>query len=103
MSQERQYIADLSELKTNKGLCIELEDKEIALIWHKEKAYAINNFCPHRGGPLYRGETENGPAVRCPLHGWLFNLESGECLNMPAPPIETYKLKIEKDKIYLEL
>ncbi|HWO41983.1 MAG TPA: Rieske 2Fe-2S domain-containing protein [Candidatus Eisenbacteria bacterium] len=40
--------------------------------------------CPHRGTSLEYGEIESG-GIRCPYHGWLFDV-SGQCLEMPAEP-----------------
>jgi phthalate 4,5-dioxygenase len=40
--------------------------------------------CPHRGTSLEYGDVEDG-GIRCPYHGWLFNVE-GECLQQPAEP-----------------
>ena len=40
--------------------------------------------CPHRGTSLEYGDIEDG-GLRCPYHGWLFNV-AGQCLEMPAEP-----------------
>ncbi|HEX2226723.1 MAG TPA: Rieske 2Fe-2S domain-containing protein [Candidatus Binatia bacterium] len=40
--------------------------------------------CPHRGTSLEYGDIENG-GLRCPYHGWLFDVR-GRCLEMPAEP-----------------
>ena len=40
--------------------------------------------CPHRGSSLEYGDIENG-GIRCPYHGWLFDV-SGRCLEQPAAP-----------------
>jgi phthalate 4,5-dioxygenase len=40
--------------------------------------------CPHRGSSLEYGDIENG-GIRCPYHGWLFDV-SGHCLEQPAEP-----------------
>ena len=42
--------------------------------------------CPHRGASLEYGDVENG-GIRCPYHGWLFDV-GGRCLAMPAEPAE---------------
>ena len=42
--------------------------------------------CPHRGASLEYGDIENG-GLRCPYHGWLFDV-GGHCLDMPAEPRE---------------
>ncbi|MPZ75768.1 MAG: Rieske 2Fe-2S domain-containing protein [Deltaproteobacteria bacterium] len=40
--------------------------------------------CPHRGTSLEYGDIEDG-GLRCPYHGWLFDV-SGQCLEQPAEP-----------------
>ncbi|MGE5217637.1 MAG: Rieske 2Fe-2S domain-containing protein [Chloroflexota bacterium] len=40
--------------------------------------------CPHRGTSLEYGDIEDG-GLRCPYHGWLFDV-AGQCLEMPAEP-----------------
>jgi phthalate 4,5-dioxygenase len=47
----------------------------------------IGAHCPHRGASLEYGEIENG-GIRCPYHGWLFNVH-GQCLEMPAEPTDS--------------
>jgi len=42
--------------------------------------------CPHRGASLEYGDIEDG-GIRCPYHGWLFDV-GGQCLAMPAEPEE---------------
>jgi phenylpropionate dioxygenase-like ring-hydroxylating dioxygenase large terminal subunit len=44
----------------------------------------LGKHCPHRGASLEYGDIEDG-GLRCPYHGWLFNVE-GQCLEMPAEP-----------------
>jgi phenylpropionate dioxygenase-like ring-hydroxylating dioxygenase large terminal subunit len=42
--------------------------------------------CPHRGTSLEYGDIEDG-GLRCPYHGWLFDV-GGQCLAMPGEPSE---------------
>jgi phenylpropionate dioxygenase-like ring-hydroxylating dioxygenase large terminal subunit len=47
----------------------------------------LNAHCPHRGASLEYGDIEDG-GIRCPYHGWLFDVH-GRCLAMPAEPEES--------------
>jgi nitrite reductase (NADH) small subunit len=40
------------------------------------KIFALDNECPHEGGPLGEGELEDGKVV-CPWHGYGFDLNTG--------------------------
>jgi len=44
----------------------------------------IGLHCPHRGTSLEYGDIEDG-GIRCPYHGWLFDV-AGHCLEQPAEP-----------------
>jgi nitrite reductase (NADH) small subunit len=41
-----------------------------------DKVFAIDDQCPHKGGPLSQGIV-HGAQVTCPLHNWVFSLETG--------------------------
>ena len=43
--------------------------KSVALVHHEGQFGALDNHCPHQGGPLGEGSIENG-LLRCPWHGW---------------------------------
>ncbi len=54
----------------------------------------IGRQCPHRGVDLCYGRLEDG-GLRCPFHGWLFDV-AGACLEQPAEPIDsTFHRKIK--------
>jgi phenylpropionate dioxygenase-like ring-hydroxylating dioxygenase large terminal subunit len=44
----------------------------------------LGEHCPHRGTSLEYGDIEDG-GLRCPYHGWLFDVH-GQCMEMPAEP-----------------
>jgi phthalate 4,5-dioxygenase oxygenase subunit len=45
----------------------------------------LDRDCPHRGADLSFGRNE-GDGLRCPFHGWKFNVH-GACLDTPAEPV----------------
>ena len=49
----------------------------ICLTHYKGKFSALDNACPHQGGPLGEGSIENG-MLRCPWHGWDFDPCNGQ-------------------------
>ena len=50
-------VAQASELEPNHGKLVEVQGKKIALFNLDGKFHAIDNTCPHRGGPHLRGGT----------------------------------------------
>ena len=63
--------------------------------------YATENYCPHKGALLSEG-TMCGHIVECGLHGWQFDVRSGECLTVNEP-IKTYAVKIEDGFVKIEI
>ena len=92
---------EISEIIPDKGKYLTFNGKEIALFHVNGEFLAIENTCPHRGGPLFRGALEEGPSVRCPLHGWLFDLKTGKCLNQLQTKLMSYAVKVKEGKIYI--
>ena len=45
----------------------------------------LDRACPHRGADLSYGRREP-EGLRCPFHGWLFDVD-GRCLETPAEPV----------------
>ncbi|KIE58544.1 ferredoxin [Methylacidiphilum kamchatkense Kam1] len=72
-----------SEIPEGGAKCIELEGKKIAIFCYKGAYYALDDTCPHEGGPLSEGFLEEGE-VECPWHGARFSLKTGEVLCGPA-------------------
>jgi nitrite reductase (NADH) small subunit len=63
--------------------------------------YAMDNICPHWGGPLGRGTIENC-RLRCPWHGWDFDPKTGTTSRKADVVVPTYKVRIEGDDVYIE-
>ncbi len=66
-------------------------------IWVRYSAgllLAVSNVCPHKLGPLAKGQIVNG-LVECPWHGYTFNLEKGDCTNHPELKLCRYDVKID--------
>lgn len=95
-------VAKISELKEGQGKLVTINNKEIALFKVNNEVLAIDNNCLHMGGSLSEGEIE-GQKVTCPLHGWQFDLKSGNNVMPGAGKLNTYKIIIENEDIYLDI
>ena len=63
--------------------------------------FATSNRCPHKGGPLDEGIV-HGTKVTCPLHNWVFDLETGAAQGADDGQIETYPAKVERGRVLLD-
>ncbi len=94
-------VARADEIPEGCGKLVEIEGREIAILHLDGKYFAIDNSCPHMGGPLSMGELEDA-TVKCPWHGAIFDLNSGEPISGPTDRgVRTYEIRVSG--AYLEL
>lgn len=91
----------LDELPPGGRKLVKIDGTEIALFNLNGTIYAIKNRCPHRSGPLIRGFTDDAGGIKCPMHGWRFDLRDGSS-ERPARAI-VYQVKIENGRMYLSV
>ena len=91
-------VASKSEIAPGTGKKVEVDGKEIAVFNIDGNFFAIDEMCPHRGGPLSEGSVEDG-VVTCPWHGWEFNVKDGTTPVNPSAKLNCYQVKIEGDDI----
>ncbi len=63
---------------------------------------ALDNWCPHRRGPLGQGWLE-GEAVVCPWHSWAFSTVTGVAEPPERANVDVFPLKIEGDDLLVNL
>ena len=76
--------------------------KGICLTHFEGKFSALDNKCPHQGGPLGEGSIENG-MLRCPWHGWDYHPCTGNSPGGFDDGVESFKVKEEGDAIFVGL
>lgn len=104
-------VARVDEFPPGERRIIEAGRRSIGVFRVGDRFYAINNHCPHQGGPLCRGRTKpwvtsTGPGeytmdtdealLACPWHGWEYDLETGQSFLGPGEPsVRTYDVSVE--------
>ena len=97
------HLCSLAEAPAE-GQVIEAEADgvSICLARHHGELSALNNWCPHRQGPLGQGWIEND-AVLCPWHSWAFNLQTGIADPPERAAVEVYPVRIEGESVVVQL
>ncbi len=92
-------VARVEEVPPGTATVIEVGGMQLALVNVGGSFFAVDNECTHRGGFLGEGEINTDWsewAIECPLHGSVFDVRTGEVLNLPAPtPVRTYAVEVE--------
>jgi nitrite reductase/ring-hydroxylating ferredoxin subunit len=81
---------------------VEIEGRTLALFNVEGRFYAIDNTCPHRGGPLGEGDLE-GHIVLCPWHAWRWDVTTGHNANNPAVKVACYPVSVDGEDVFIEI
>ena len=96
-------VAEVDQVPPLSGRVVRTKEGEIALFHAGDgQFYAIDNKCPHKGGPLSEGIVHDCH-VTCPLHNWVLNLKTGAAEAPDEGKVATYQVKVEDGAIYLKL
>jgi nitrite reductase (NADH) small subunit len=95
-------IAALNAVPVGSGITVHAAGRNVALFNLDGEIHALNGICPHKGGPLGEGFCENG-RVYCPLHGWQFDIRTGDCIDRPDKPAERLAVRVSGEMIEVAL
>ena len=106
MNDEKKWIkvTRFENIPLREGRSITVDDREIAIFRLGSELFAIDNRCPHKGGPLAEGIV-SGSKVVCPLHAWKIDLESGVVAGQSGEQscVTTYPIRVQDGIIEIEL
>jgi nitrite reductase (NADH) small subunit len=130
-SGSRHVVAEVADIPPGERLIVTLDGRSIGVFNVSGRFYAVRNRCPHQGGPLCLGAlvglataerpgaisyTREGEILRCPWHGWEFDLATGRSVFDPTRtrvksyPVEveellaeTYQVEVERGRVVVIL
>jgi len=87
-------VAATGDIPAGQARAYVVGDREIAIFNVDGALYAIENSCPHQGGPLADGFID-GPIVTCPWHAWCFDVRTGEMTLAGFTTVDTFEVQVE--------
>jgi len=91
---------DLGELPDGRVKPVSCAGTTVAMTHYEGAYHALDNRCPHQGGPLGEGSIENG-LLRCPWHGWDFYPDTGETPGDFDDCVQTFPVEEREDGVYV--
>lgn len=87
MSDEFVRVGRLRDVPPGKLKQVRCAGQDVTIANVGGLIYAFDAYCPHAAWPLAWSGVEVGPParLRCGLHGWLFDLTSGDAILPPEP------------------
>ena len=96
-------IGTIDDIPLRGARCVKTPQGKIGVFrTHDDRIFAIEDHCPHKGGPLSQGIV-HGAAVTCPLHNWVFSLETGKALGADEGTVKTIPVRVEDGRIAIGL
>ena len=95
---DRVDIGSVDDLRAQGCLTGKAGSQPLCVFWHEDRAYALDDRCPHMGFPLHRGTVENG-LVTCHWHHARFDLSSGGTLNPFADDVRAYPVELVDGRV----
>jgi 3-phenylpropionate/trans-cinnamate dioxygenase ferredoxin subunit len=109
---ERHVVARVGEVPPGGRKLVSVRGREVALFNVKGEFFALLDRCPHQGGSLCRGKLvglvesdepgryryhRQGEIIRCPWHGWEFDLRTGKSQCDPKRTwVKSYPARVEE-------
>jgi nitrite reductase (NADH) small subunit len=94
-------IGRVDDVPPLEGRSVVAAGRRIAVFRTADGWRALDGACPHEGGPLADGIVADR-CVTCPLHGWRFDLDTGDAVNAPAR-VATYEVVERGGELWLRL
>lgn len=107
----RHVVATVDEIPPGERKIVEVAGRSIGVFNVRGEFFALRNRCPHQGGPLCAGRlsgfltgavpgeyqySREGEILRCPWHGWEFDIRTGQSWFDPARTrVRRYAVSVE--------
>jgi nitrite reductase (NADH) small subunit len=89
-------LGSVQRIPLGEGRVYRVRNTEVAIFRTRTgQVYATQARCPHRAGPLADGLIGAGKVV-CPLHGYVFELETGLPVESTCAHLRTYPVALNR-------
>ncbi len=88
----------VEDLRKAGYLTTKVGSQPVCVFWHDDRAYGIDDRCPHLGFPLHRGTVESG-LVTCHWHHARFDLCTGATLDPFADDARSYDVALVDGRV----
>jgi nitrite reductase (NADH) small subunit len=95
-------VFSLDELKPGSARVVTVGEYEVGVFNVDGTIYAIDDLCPHVGGPLHSGHVDNeAKTVTCPLHAWDYSLVDGTACIGRRRSVAAFDVSIRDGQVYV--
>jgi len=83
-------------------LLVTVRQRKVALVRIGDDVFALQDACPHKGGPLCEGtvSVQRGELI-CPWHRFRFDLRSGASVTNPQLVAKTFPVEVRENAVFI--
>ena len=115
---KKYVVACAEDIPPGARKIVDINGREIGILNVEGSYYAFQNRCPHQGAPICLGPVEGtnlssdpktyrwgreNEILRCPWHGWEFDLHTGKALVDPTIRLHSVSIGVEESEIIVYL
>ena len=97
------FVCNTSDVDFEDQYRFDHNDRTYCIYHLKDGFYATDGLCTHEDVHLVDGLID-GEEIECPMHLGVFNIKTGRVImDPPCEDLKTYKIKVEDEKIFIEV
>lgn len=95
-------VLDLNESQVDQPQAVNVHGEDLIIFRHSDRYVAMDRWCPHQNGDLAEGCIE-AKALECPLHGFMFSVDTGRGVNCPGLNVRVHEVQVENGVLSVRL
>ncbi|HEY3294478.1 MAG TPA: Rieske (2Fe-2S) protein [bacterium] len=95
-------VCRTDDVKPGHAASVSLYARPYAVFNVDGRLYGMDGGCAHMKANLASGAMY-GNIVECAMHGWEYDVTTGECLTIPGVRLKTHPLKIEEGFVWIDI
>ena len=120
MTSSERDVGAVADFPGGRPLRIEVDGRSLSLVRRGHDFYALRDICPHQGGRLSAGtiggvaraaevggpvtQQQQGLILRCPWHGWAYNVATGCSLVEPERVrVRAFPVRVEAGRVIVDV
>ena len=116
--RERHEVATVDEIPPGGRKIVRVRGREVGVFNLGGRFYALKNVCVHQGARVCLGKVtgttlpskvyefeygKEGQILRCPWHGWEYDITTGRSLFDPSVKVVSYPVVVEDGRVYVTM
>lgn len=97
------HVCKIEELTEGSAKAIKVLARQIAVFNIGGNIRAVDGLCQHMKAPLVSTGKLDGTKLTCKMHGWEYDITTGECIGKPFVKLRQYEVEVENGEVFVKV